>query len=58
MKKCKNCQKEFADEFSFCPYCGCKMEENDKLGLLTFSVIIILFIKKPLIIIDFSEGVR
>ena len=33
-KYCKKCNKEIKDErFDFCPYCGSKIIENDKLFL-------------------------
>lgn len=38
MRKCAKCGKEFSGEFSFCPYCGQKLEESKANELDSYNV--------------------
>ena len=38
-KTCKNCEKEFHEEFEFCPFCGQKTKEDLTLGVLFYNTI-------------------
>ncbi|HEY5688132.1 MAG TPA: DUF3667 domain-containing protein [Yeosuana sp.] len=39
MVTCKNCEKEFNDNFEFCPYCGQKSNDELTLGVLFYNTI-------------------
>jgi hypothetical protein len=38
-KNCKNCEREFHEEFEFCPFCGQKTKEDLTLGVLFYNTI-------------------
>lgn len=36
---CKNCEKEFLEEFQFCPFCGQKSKDELTMGVLFYNTI-------------------
>jgi hypothetical protein len=36
---CKNCEREFRDDFQFCPYCGQKAKDDLTMGVLFYNTI-------------------
>ncbi|MCF7568607.1 DUF3667 domain-containing protein [Sabulilitoribacter arenilitoris] len=36
---CKNCEKEFKEDFEFCPYCGQKAKDELTIGVLFYNTI-------------------